>query len=116
MRFFERFRRRFVRVGDTMRGRVSRVSVLTNGEISVSIRCGMEDPILSNTYLRRGALVEFGVVTEREGAAAPQAADRPPARTVPPPAEPLEVEPLHYGDAPSLEDDAGGDTPDAQAR
>lgn len=45
------------RVGQGMRGRVHKISIIAGGEVSIVIRCGMDEP--SARSLSQGALVEF---------------------------------------------------------
>lgn len=58
------FRRSAYRVGEGMRGRVHKISIIAGGEVSIVIRCGMDEP--RARQLLQGSLVEF--FETREGA------------------------------------------------
>lgn len=51
------FRRSAYRVGQGMRGRVHKISIIAGGEVSIVIRCGMDEP--RARMLAQGTLVEF---------------------------------------------------------
>ena len=58
------FRKRLQRVGDPIRGRVHKISIVAGGEVSVVVRFGLDEP--NARQLLQGTLVE--VFETREGA------------------------------------------------
>lgn len=56
-RLLQFFRRPLFRVGQGMRGRVHKISIIAGGEVSIVIRCGMDEP--RARQLLQGSLVEF---------------------------------------------------------
>lgn len=57
-KMLDMFRRYSVyRVGQGLRGRVHKISIIAGGEVSIVIRCGLEEP--RARALAQGSLVEF---------------------------------------------------------
>lgn len=54
---------RFVRIGEPMRGRVNRVSVIGTGELSVVVRFGIDEPGAQG--LKPGTMIEVVPTTEK---------------------------------------------------
>lgn len=85
------FQRRGYRVGEGMRGRVHKISIIAGGEVSIVIRCGMDEP--HARHLLQGSLVEFFETREGVAPAIPNTVSPPPPDTAPPlPVDPLMTE------------------------
>lgn len=76
------FQRRGYRVGEGMRGRVHKISIIAGGEVSIVIRCGMDEP--HARHLLQGSLVEFFETREGVAPAIPNTVSPPPPDTAPP--------------------------------
>lgn len=80
---------RFARVGEPMRGRVNRVSVIATGELSVVVRFGIDEPRAQ--ALKPGTMIEVVPTTAKRLKGEVVVLDTPPAEaektTETPPAE-----------------------------